>query len=318
MPRRQIEFSEFKAQLERESHSYMLLHRLELEFKHHKPHDGSYALDIFPVKLVAVLEVFTREEIASLISHGSPFVERVSRLMERIRLDPEIIQAIVKEPRLSVGQYIALHFNVSNLEELLTYLYTLCPELEAQINAAAAAQKIKAKIAQLFKVRHILCHEGPDVRPYNVDEIPEFFSSVEGFIKLVSSGLHMAKYGHEISYAFSRDRLYSEQKSTRQRLQAIQEKARELATDDENRQLISNVVGSWEQYREAWCMLSSDRARGGTLRGQLYAGMDLGLMNKELTLWDGQIRASEWLRGGPKENAYRVNSKPRETRNSED
>lgn len=168
-------------------------------------------LRYFPVALVAVFESSCRMLITELIDYGEPFISRSKDLMEKQKIDFEIMKHLYGK-KITIGEFIAHSVSINRLESIDKIFSTLLDkkifeELPVYINRwEVEVEKKDPKpmihnsvetytcIKEIFEIRHILAHESAtNVELENV--------KIEHAIKLFGEFLEaLNDFVHDVMY----------------------------------------------------------------------------------------------------------------------
>ena len=155
--------------------------------------------DIIPMKLVTIIEVFTREMIRELIDFGHPYLDRAERLAKGVRID-FIFASHVSSRKLSIGDIVAHSISTNNITQLISYFVTLIPDYIQKLQASHSRWSedmhlwplppiipdydvTMSRLARLFEIRHILTHELPSKPTYEVAEVDSLISASADFVQ---------------------------------------------------------------------------------------------------------------------------------------
>jgi hypothetical protein len=171
------------------------------------------APDFIPIRLVTMLEVFTRTWIASLVDAGEPYVQRAGELVGgSVKFDFGIVRALAGK-QVSVGELVSHSVSVNTLPDLDRIFTTLigsnvfraiehlADRWESEVNGVSdpiipdIADMCK-KLSALFIARHIVVHEMPLERPYGNDDVGGFITATLHFVKAVDQYLETMLHGN--------------------------------------------------------------------------------------------------------------------------
>lgn len=172
--------------------------------------DGSELLreasDFIPIRLVTILEVFTRGWIATLVDAGEPYVQRARELVGgSVEFDFEVVRALVGK-QVSIGELVSHSVSINQLSDLEAIFTTLigdkiflkiaklpdrwASEVEGVFDPIIAdVDDTRRSLAALFAIRHIVVHEMPLGKPYQTDEVDGFIAATKHFVHAVDQFL---------------------------------------------------------------------------------------------------------------------------------
>lgn len=162
--------------------------------------------DFVPIRLVTMLEVFTRTWIATLVDAGEPYVQRAGELVGgSVKFDFGIVRALAGK-QVSVGELVSHSVSINQLADLENIFSTLTntaifPAI-AQLADRWASEvegvsdpiiedidMMRSKMAALFAVRHIVVHEIPIEKPYQDGDLSSFITASLQFVHAVDQYL---------------------------------------------------------------------------------------------------------------------------------
>lgn len=171
-------------------------------------------LRYFPVALVAVLESSCRMLITELIDYGEPYISRSKDLMEKQRIDFEIMKHLYGK-KITIGEFIAHSVSINRLEAIDKIFSTLLDKkvfeaLPIHINRwQVEVEKKDPKpminnsvetytcIKEIFEIRHILAHEtATNIELENI-KIEQAITLFEEFLEALSDFIHDVMYPDE-------------------------------------------------------------------------------------------------------------------------
>lgn len=168
---------------------------------------------LFLVGIVTCLEVATRKAIQRLVDQGSPYIERIDKFKDFLRIDLHITKAL-HDKKVSFGELVSHLLPINNVENIISHLGVL---LDASLSEAlrnlrnfeepdlsqyfddveeAAEEEIRevpeliindvndlfSTLTQIFTNRHIIVHEGDFGAVSSKEELEKYFSTAETFI----------------------------------------------------------------------------------------------------------------------------------------
>ena len=143
-----------------------------------------------PVALVAALESYVRTIIKELVNHGRPFKQNAQGLTE-IRLDlPTVLR--IQGARISMGEFLSHLLPLSSMDDINRHLSTLIGTdfyvgakkvvfLDDGETLEQTDPKAWAELAEVFRLRHIVCHEGVALPGYTLSRARQHYYTLLGF-----------------------------------------------------------------------------------------------------------------------------------------
>lgn len=155
--------------------------------------------DFIPMRLVTIIEVFTREAIRELVDAGSPYLEKAEALAKGAKLDFALLAGL-QGRKVSIGDLIAHTVSINEPGRIVAYLSALIPDFVGRLKTSHARwleemadwplepiiadyDNMMASLTRLFTVRHILTHELPRDPAFDTDEIAGFLGAAANFIE---------------------------------------------------------------------------------------------------------------------------------------
>jgi uncharacterized protein YecT (DUF1311 family) len=242
--------------------------------------------DFFLVRAVTLLEVFSRDCLAHLIDHGSPYAERAVDLKMDLKIDLGFVRAIQGRV-ITMGDMIAHSVSISTFAHVSSVFKTILgKDLVGMISPAkrkhaawdrqeAAEQiitdaaSISSRLSRLFEIRNILCHEFRQEEVYDRKEITAFLAAAEQFAAATSVTLDHLLYG-EVP-----ETLEGQIEAAKRELEEGEGLLAEVYGrldgdgDQKHSRLLSKSQRAWDVFREAQCAFRADGARGGGAAGLL-------------------------------------------------
>jgi hypothetical protein len=242
--------------------------------------------DLLPARIVTIIEVFARSWVQILIDHGAPYVERAAKLKAEMKYDFAIARSL-EGRSISLGQLLSHSISLSSVESIASVFDTLLGKKLFQVIASTRSrlsiehdgdaavpmisdvQGLQHSIARLFEVRHILVHEFPRNRPFDSDEIEEFFNASIRFIDTLGEELSQQLHGlWPITQQEMNKAAVESWETAKAELEALcQDIAQKSGTTT-----IFEVQRDWELFghAEADRQAEEEVGSGGTMRPLIY------------------------------------------------
>lgn len=176
---------------------------------------------LFLVGIVTCLELATRKAIQSLVDKGSPYIERIDRFKDFLKLDLNVTKAL-HDKKVTFGELVSHLVPVNNVENIISHLGVLLdssfteklrtltypdgPDLSDYIDEDDLDEEISdseefiqespelfvddvnaliSVISQIFTKRHIIVHEADFEIVSTAKELESYFDSAEKFINAI-------------------------------------------------------------------------------------------------------------------------------------
>lgn len=199
--------------------SYKLL-TLEVSFDKIKNNEeiNSSQFSLFLVGIVTCLEVATRKAIQRLVDQGTPYIERIDKFKDFLRIDLNITKAL-HDKKVSFGELVSHLLPINNVENIISHLGVLLdasfsetltnlrhfeePDLSHYFEDEENTDKEKevdegekeppelmiddvntliSNLNQIFTKRHIIVHEGDFETVSTKEDLEKYFSTAVTFI----------------------------------------------------------------------------------------------------------------------------------------
>lgn len=239
------------------------LYELQSNFQAIKGSEQNYnaTLSLHLVGIVSCLEVAVRDAIRRLVDFGTPYVERIDKFKDLLRIDLNIAKAL-QDKKISFGDLISHLLQINNIEQIISHLDTLLDKsfkdelanikefrepsdsvlFGDEENATDSFENedeephllvpdvniLIASLAKLFPLRHIAAHEA-DFGMVLEEELEDFFNSSEIFINALEEIVEQTLYPNKPRFAFGASviaaqeagKVYAEMEKTYEKLLAL-------------------------------------------------------------------------------------------------
>jgi uncharacterized protein YecT (DUF1311 family) len=184
--------------------------RWEIEILARQWQDGTQDLgdasDFIPIRLVTMLEVFTRTWIATLVDAGEPYVERAGDLVGgSVKFDFGVVRALAGK-QVSVGELVSHSVSINQLADLdniftalmgaklFSAIENLVDRWSSEVDDVwdpiiPDIAEMRRNLASLFNTRHIVVHEMPLSAPYQAGDIGGYIAATLHFVHAVDQFL---------------------------------------------------------------------------------------------------------------------------------
>lgn len=155
------------------------------------------------IRLVTILEVFTRDWVTELVDAGDPYTSRAAELVKgSLKIDYAMAQALVGK-QVSFGELVSHEIPVNDIGDIERAFSALIDDqlftcLEGVSDRWAITEEGKPaplifpnpqwarqQLGRLFAARHVIVHELPDDRSDEVADIADFVSATCQFVEAV-------------------------------------------------------------------------------------------------------------------------------------
>jgi uncharacterized protein YecT (DUF1311 family) len=265
--------------------------------------DAGCLPDFYIIRLVTLLEVFTRRNIQELIDHDKQFTERAIELCKTLKFDFALVRDL-QGRMITLGDVISHQVPLNSFGQILNYFDALLgksvrPLLErtenrweTEVTKQASGpiitnfQALASALNRMFEVRHILCHEIPSAIVYETADIDEFFNQAIQFVESLHWLLTFEKHGlvpltqTDMNIAAG-ETFHNAESEMANLVGEIQSRVKDIMhrdirrdTDEDTvtwRECFDNAQKSWLVYRDLHCDFETYLNQGGTIRPLLWA-----------------------------------------------
>lgn len=216
------------------------------------------------IRLVTILEVFTRDRVAELVDTGEPYTSRGAELVKgSLKIDYAMAQALVGK-QVTFGELVSHGIpvnDVGDIERAFTTLLgsDLFQNLDGLIDrwSITAGENpaqlllpdpnwVREQLGRLFAARHIIVHELPDDRSIGLESIADFARAAVQFVeaadqyfdRLIHGDYPTTQLGLNFAAADRADAAETE----------LQDILAQLDPDGSDQRLIA-AQAAWEDYR---------------------------------------------------------------------
>ena len=167
----------------------------DLFLRSHQNFSWEMRAEYFCIKLVSLLEQFTRKLVSDLIDEGDVEDEGVEKVLNRLSVNWGVVRGIVGK-EFSLGEVAALTLNVSRLSDFFAVVEPLVPGLKNRLETVtelwsdipsdrriidSVDDNLKV-IANLFEARNAIVHDlGSPILAMEYD-VDEYYVNVDSFM----------------------------------------------------------------------------------------------------------------------------------------
>lgn len=252
-----------------------------------KAEDAKEFADFIPIRIVTIIEVFTREVIRELVDAGPPFLERAETLLKGAKLDHAFLAGLQGRV-LSVGDIAAHAVSLSDPTRLIANLGALIPDFSQLLKASHPRwseeteewplepiigdfNKMMESLTRLFAVRHIVTHELPNTPAFEIAEIASFLQSAAEFIEAIDwvlvdtlrGSVPRTQIAMNIEAGNSLNLLETEMDKL---VTAIKERG------EVDHTLLDETQEAWTSFAAKEAKLHASRVEGGSMYPMIWAG----------------------------------------------
>lgn len=275
--------------------------------------------DFYAIRAVTIIEVFTRQQVRSLVDHDSRYAARAALLMRDYKIDYEILRGI-QGKLITLGDIVGHSIPVNSFGQIIDHFKALLDKpIQELLQASVDRWRTEVErlppepiipdysatariLTRLFDVRHILCHEIPNNPPYELHEISEFLIEGVRFVKALGTVLHFEMYGptpltQTDMNIDAVEKLKEKEARLNSTLDSIPER---LHVELEELSLLRESQAKWAEYRNAWSDFETWPNQGGTIRPLLWASSAMTMTERRIEEIEEWVNWTSKLRAVPK------------------
>lgn len=242
-------------------------------------------LRYFPLALVAVLESSCRMLIAKLIDHGEPYVSRSKELMDKQKIDFEIMKHLYGK-KITMGEFIAHSVSINQIESIDRIFTTLLDKkllqvLPFHINRwSVEVEKKDPKpmiqnsvemykcIKEIFEIRHILAHESATNIELENPKIEQAIVLFGEFLEALNDFIHDVMYPNEpLTQMDMNKSACDDLTKTLDSIEAVDSEIVRQISDKwiERLEDYKRAQSSWKKYMEDYSQFEASSVIGGSM-----------------------------------------------------
>ncbi|WP_155982268.1 lysozyme inhibitor LprI family protein [Xanthobacter sp. 126] len=243
--------------------------------------------DFIPMRLVTYIEVFVRESIKDLIDYGSPFLERSESIAKGAKIDFAVIVGLHGK-KLSAGDIVAHSLSINEPSRIIAYFSALIPNFVDKIKNSHELWEeqreewplkpimsdynlVMERLGRIFIVRHVVTHELPQGRSFELAEIDGFFEAAISFLDAIQWVIVGEISGSVPKTQFSMNRGAVERLDNK--TEELEMLAKKIALNPAiNGELFEKSQISWKEYAEKLAEFEASAVLGGTMYRLVWAG----------------------------------------------
>jgi uncharacterized protein YecT (DUF1311 family) len=240
------------------------------------------------IRLVTILEVFTRDWAARIIDAGDPYATRGADLVKgTLKIDFALARALVGK-EVSFGELVSHELPVNGVgdidrvfsrlmdKSLFGHLQGVVDRWAVKVGGGASApimpdpDKVRTNLAGLFEQRHIFVHELPERQDIEAGTLHSYILSTSQFVNAADEAFNTLLYGdYPITQIEMNAAAAADAAKVNHELVAI------LATldPDGNDEDLRASQAAWEAYRDRQAEYRSgiNRSGHGSIAPLLYS-----------------------------------------------
>lgn len=276
----------------------------------HRWKGQSAPTDFYVIRLVTILEVGVRDNIAELIDHDEKYAALSIDLARNVKIDLPLIRG-VQARNITLGDIIAHSVPLNSFGQIVSHFDVLLgksfrsllvsavsrwqTEVEKKVPTPIIADfdKVAARLSRLFEVRHIVTHELPNNNVYADTEVEEFLEAASQFAQAVEEVLTFEKFGLvPLTQTDMNISSYESYKKTDEELETVLQNVRSSLADSSDNAKWLDVLNksqeAWKLFRQSEIEFRTYQYGGGTIRPTLANSSAESLTRSridELRIW---------------------------------
>ena len=253
--------------------------------------------DFIPIRLVTFIEVFTREWVRAIVDHGQPYITRAEKLVKNEKID-FLFSMEIQNRRVSLGDLVAHAVSVSGVTQILSIFGTLIEDFVVKISAVHDRWEVEVEgkekrpiisdlqgtlktLDNLFSIRHILTHEYPRHKPFDIAQIGRFFDATSQLISAAEEIAELEIKG--VTPLTQTDMNITSYANLQKLTKDLEDHINKVSSlSDINSELLAESQDAWEKFTEADARLYASLAAGGTMEPMLFADRKAELTSQRL------------------------------------
>ena len=241
--------------------------------------------DFFPVRIVTILEVFTRRWLEKLIDHGPPYLEHAAVLIHGGAKFDYAATVAIQGKRVSLGQLVAHNVSLNDPGQIVTCFtkvlgsdflkaigqthdrFAVERQGAPKVPIISNVDTMMATLARLFAARHILVHETPSVRPYEHADVDAFLAAAREFAHATEQTLYGRLFpDYPLTTLDMVEEAGRALYAAQQEQEDVLAKVKPLISDPLERDFLRRSQEAWTTYRDLQADLRACNLEGGSLQ----------------------------------------------------
>ena len=237
--------------------------------------DSPQLLEYVPIKIVACFEQLFRDEYKEILE--SPKVKKNLKdidLFKDTKFDFEVIGAF-EENSISLSYYLSLLIPCSKLGDIDKAISKLLGiEFLKEFGKKKNSKTILDSINEVFRLRHIYCHEVPLRQDLDIDKARRLISHAITFLDNSDDIIRTALYSDQISIEEEYENAKKKYNDAELELEELIERIK--STQNKLFYVDFSYINKWKEYREERALCDS------SYNEEIYSPL-LYVQNKERT-----------------------------------
>ncbi len=244
----------------------------------------------FPIGIVAVFEAYFRSAIAELIDYGPPFSENAARFEKErgLPLDFGVVLTI-QGKKITMGELVGHLIPFRSLDDIDYSMSTVLQssflgDLKSTVDRWAVevegadskpiledAAETFQDVKEIFRLRHIYCHEIANSERPDRTLIAKCFESSSIFLKAADQLIwNLVAPGAPLSQSGINEKASQDLTESNHKLDSVTAEITSYLDGNEQKEFAA-AQESWKTFRELEAEARASRwGRGGTIRPTLY------------------------------------------------
>ena len=233
--------------------------------------EGSKLLEYVPVKIVACFEQFFRDEYKEIL-YNPKTKKRLKEVetFKNAKFDFDILGAF-EDNTISLSDYLSYIVPCSRLEDVNNALSQLLQiKFLEEISKKKKGKQILQTVNEVFKLRHIYCHEVPFKNTITKEMAARFISDACDFLEYSDDTIRNALYSDNRSLM---EELEIAKKDFEKTDEELDELLEQIRSNQNKESLFYNdlsFIDNWKEYREVRAKSESSVNHGESYLPQYY------------------------------------------------
>lgn len=233
--------------------------------------EGSKLLEYVPVKIVACFEQFFRDEYKEIL-YNPKTKKRLKDVetFKNAKFDFDILGAF-EDNTISLSDYLSYLVPCSRLEDINNALSQLLQiKFLEEISKKKKGKQILQTVNEVFRLRHVYCHEVPFKDAITKEMASRFISDACDFLEYSDDTIRNALYSDNRSLMEELEIAKTDFEKTDKELEELLEQIRSNQNKESLFYNDLSFIDNWKEYREVRAKSESSVNHGESYLPQYY------------------------------------------------
>ena len=267
------DLSEIKRYLNRDKGYNGALNELNDLFDLFAESDNAKVFEYVPIKIVACMQEFFRDIYKEIIDTPKYRIN-LSKAKEfnNAKIDFEAIAAF-QEQEITMGAYLSYMVSCSKIENINSVISNLMGfKFLDKIKESDGGSELIVAIEEIFKLRHMYCHEVPNAEDLTYNEVKKMIHDACDFLTLSNDIIFNNMYEKDIQKTKDLESyVQKELESVQKELESLISKIRSVKIEGDLLNHDICYMDSWNKYREERAISESSDVKGGSFYPVVYS-----------------------------------------------